>query len=50
MCTADGMCRALMAVIEEVTATYDKVRSDDTYLAELDRLQRQYTRPPVATV
>ena len=37
---------ALMAVIEEVTATYDKVRSDDTYLAELDRLQRQYTGRP----
>ncbi|HMS75275.1 tryptophan synthase subunit beta [Gordonia sp. (in: high G+C Gram-positive bacteria)] len=37
---------ALMAVIEEVTATYDKVRSDDTFLAELDRLQRQYTGRP----
>ncbi|MCQ4119130.1 tryptophan synthase subunit beta [Rhodococcus tibetensis] len=37
---------ALMAVIEEVTAAYDKARSDDTFLAELDRLQRDYTGRP----
>jgi tryptophan synthase beta chain len=37
---------ALMAVIEEVTAAYDKARSDDTFLSELDRLQRDYTGRP----
>ena len=29
-----------MGVIEEVTAEYDKVRSDSEFLAELDRWQR----------
>ena len=37
---------ALMAVIEEVTATYEKVRTDGDFLAELDRLQRDYTGRP----
>lgn len=35
---------ALMAVIEEVTAAYDKVRTDQSFLDELDRLQQH---PPV---
>ena len=37
---------ALMAVIEEVTAEYEKARSDDAFLNELDRLQRDYTGRP----
>ncbi|WP_231703005.1 tryptophan synthase subunit beta [Tsukamurella asaccharolytica] len=37
---------ALMAVIEEVTAEFEKVRSDREFLDELDRLQRQYTGRP----
>ncbi|MEU1982731.1 tryptophan synthase subunit beta [Nocardia sp. NPDC019395] len=37
---------ALMAVIEEVTAEYDKVRLDPDFLNELDRLQRDYTGRP----
>ncbi|MFD4267627.1 tryptophan synthase subunit beta [Rhodococcus sp. NPDC058481] len=37
---------ALMAVIEEVTAEYDKARADDSFLDELDRLQRDYTGRP----
>lgn len=37
---------ALMAVIEEVTAAYEKVRSDQTFLDELDRLQRHYSGRP----
>ncbi|MCS3779859.1 tryptophan synthase subunit beta [Tsukamurella ocularis] len=37
---------ALMAVIEEVTAEFEKVRSDRTFLDELDRLQRHYTGRP----
>ncbi len=37
---------ALMAVIEEVTATYDKVRADPGFLNELDQLQRDYTGRP----
>ncbi|MDP0397473.1 tryptophan synthase subunit beta [Tsukamurella strandjordii] len=37
---------ALMAVIEEVTAEFEKVRSDREFLEELDRLQRQYTGRP----
>ncbi|MFL0241153.1 tryptophan synthase subunit beta [Mycobacterium sp. SMC-17] len=37
---------ALMAVIEEVTAAYDKVRTDQTFLDELDRLQQHYTGRP----
>lgn len=35
-----------MAVIEEVTAEFEKVRSDREFLDELDRLQRQYTGRP----
>ncbi|ONM46944.1 tryptophan synthase subunit beta [Nocardia donostiensis] len=37
---------ALMAVIEEVTAEYDKARIDPAFLNELDRLQRDYTGRP----
>ncbi|WP_137725954.1 tryptophan synthase subunit beta [Prescottella subtropica] len=37
---------ALMAVIEDVTAEYDKARGDDEFLHELDRLQRDYTGRP----
>ena len=37
---------ALMAVIEEVTAAYDKARTDQTFLDELDRLQPHYTGRP----
>ncbi|GAB19054.1 tryptophan synthase beta chain [Gordonia effusa NBRC 100432] len=37
---------ALMAVIDEVATTYEKVRSDADFLAELDRLQRDYTGRP----
>lgn len=37
---------ALMAVIEEVTAEYDKCRTDSAFLAELDRLQRDYVGRP----
>ncbi|QNG18590.1 tryptophan synthase subunit beta [Rhodococcus triatomae] len=37
---------ALMAVIEEVTSAYEKARSDESFLAELDRLQRDYTGRP----
>ncbi|MFC7752776.1 tryptophan synthase subunit beta [Tsukamurella soli] len=37
---------ALMAVIEEVTAEFEKVRTDRTFLAELDRLQAVYTGRP----
>ncbi|MBF6176984.1 tryptophan synthase subunit beta [Nocardia otitidiscaviarum] len=37
---------ALMAVIEEVTAEYEKVRLDPDFLGELDRLQRDYTGRP----
>ncbi|MDV6296203.1 tryptophan synthase subunit beta [Rhodococcus aetherivorans] len=37
---------ALMAVIEEVTAEYDKARVDNGFLDELDRLQRDYTGRP----
>ncbi|KRD20489.1 tryptophan synthase subunit beta [Mycobacterium sp. Root265] len=37
---------ALMAVIEEVTAAYEKARSDQTFLDELDRLQRHYSGRP----
>ncbi|MDJ0468202.1 tryptophan synthase subunit beta [Rhodococcus fascians] len=37
---------ALMGVIEEVTAEYEKVRSDNEFLSELDRLQRDYTGRP----
>ncbi|BBX16673.1 tryptophan synthase subunit beta [Mycolicibacterium duvalii] len=37
---------ALMAVIEEVTAAYEKARGDQTFLDELDRLQRDYAGRP----
>lgn len=37
---------ALMAVIEEVTSAYEKARSDQTFLDELDRLQTYYTGRP----
>ncbi|MFJ4657645.1 tryptophan synthase subunit beta [Nocardia sp. NPDC088792] len=37
---------ALMAVIEEVTAEYEKCRVDPSFLNELDRLQRDYTGRP----
>ena len=37
---------ALMAVIEEVTVNWEKVRTDDEFLRELDRLQRDYTGRP----
>ncbi|WP_290851373.1 tryptophan synthase subunit beta [Gordonia sp. (in: high G+C Gram-positive bacteria)] len=37
---------ALMAVIEEVTATYEKLRTDSEFLTELDRLQRDYSGRP----
>ena len=37
---------ALMAVIDEVTAAYEKARSDQTFLDELDRLQRHYSGRP----
>ncbi len=37
---------ALMAVIEEVTAAYEKARSDQTFLDELDRLQTHYSGRP----
>lgn len=37
---------ALMAVIEEVTAAYEKARGDQSFLDELDRLQRHYTGRP----
>ena len=33
-------------MIEEVTAEYEKVRSDNEFLGELDRLQRDYTGRP----
>ncbi|MEB3064958.1 tryptophan synthase subunit beta [[Mycobacterium] zoologicum] len=37
---------ALMAVIEEVTAAYDKVRNDPEFLDTLDDLQTHYTGRP----
>lgn len=37
---------ALMTVIEEVTAAYEKARGDQTFLDELDRLQRHYSGRP----
>jgi tryptophan synthase beta chain len=37
---------ALMAVIEEVTAAFEKARGDQTFLDELDRLQRHYAGRP----
>src|ERR1700684_3318854 len=40
------VAEALMAVIEEVTAAYEKVRTDQAYLDELDRLQANYAGRP----
>ena len=37
---------ALMAVIEEVTAAYEKARADQAFLDELDRLQTHYAGRP----
>ncbi|GAA4747430.1 tryptophan synthase subunit beta [Gordonia alkaliphila] len=37
---------ALMAVIEETTATYEKVRTDKDFFAELNALARDYTGRP----
>ncbi len=37
---------ALMAVIEETTAEYEKARADDGFLNELDRLHRDYSGRP----
>ncbi len=37
---------ALMAVIEEVTAAYEKARTDQSFLDELDRLQTYYAGRP----
>lgn len=37
---------ALMAVIDEVTDAYSKARVDESFLAELDRLQKHYTGRP----
>lgn len=40
------VAEALMAVIEEVTAAYDKVRNDREFLDSLDKLQTHYTGRP----
>ncbi|WP_409437614.1 tryptophan synthase subunit beta [Mycobacterium sp. SMC-14] len=40
------VAEALMAVIEEVTAAYDKVRNDPEFLDTLDNLQTHYTGRP----
>ena len=40
------VAEALMAVIEEVTAAYEKVRVDREFLDELDRLQSHYSGRP----
>ncbi|MGV0625875.1 tryptophan synthase subunit beta [Mycolicibacter minnesotensis] len=40
------VAEALMAVIEEVTAAYDKVRNDRDFLDTLDDLQTHYTGRP----
>ena len=37
---------ALMAVVEEVSAAYDKARTDQTFLDELDHLQTHYAGRP----
>ena len=37
---------ALMAVIEEVTASYEKARTDQAFLDTLDRLQAHYAGRP----
>ena len=40
------VAEALMAVIEEVTAAYEKARTDQTFLDELDNLQTHYAGRP----
>ena len=40
------VAEALMAVIEEVTAAYDKARTDQKFLDELDALQTHYAGRP----
>jgi tryptophan synthase beta chain len=40
------VAEALMAVIEEVTTAYEKARTDQTFLDELDRLQTHYAGRP----
>lgn len=40
------VAEALMAVIEEVAAAYNKARSDESFLDELDRLQTHYVGRP----
>jgi tryptophan synthase beta chain len=40
------VAEALMAVIEEVTAAYEKARTYQTFLDELDRLQTHYAGRP----
>jgi tryptophan synthase beta chain len=40
------VAEALMAVIEEVTTAYDKVRNDHEFLDALDRLQANYNGRP----
>src|ERR1700744_1812202 len=40
------VAEALMAVIEEVTAAYEKARTDQTFLDALDKLQVHYTGRP----
>ncbi len=40
------VAEALMAVIEEVTAAYEKARTDQRFLDELDRLQAHYAGRP----
>ncbi|MDG3012079.1 tryptophan synthase subunit beta [Rhodococcus sp. D2-41] len=40
------VAEALMANIEDVSTAYDKARADDSFLHELDRLQRDYTGRP----
>jgi len=40
------VAEALMAVIEEVTAAYEKARTDRAFLDELDRLQTHYAGRP----
>ncbi|GLZ44194.1 tryptophan synthase beta chain [Actinomycetospora sp. NBRC 106375] len=40
------MPEALIAAVDEVAAEYDKARHDPAFLAELDRLQRDYAGRP----
>ena len=40
------VAEALMAVIEEVTAAYDKSRTDQDFLDTLDKLQAHYAGRP----